>query len=616
MNMKKFVAGVLACCMVGGVMPTAERISDNYAVTVSAADEWEYGTYESFTYKNYGDHIEIALYDGEEQEVVIPDEIEGLPVTVIGSDSFKGCSRITTLTIPDSVTSIESSAFYNCSGLTEIKISESMTNIESNAFSGCSKLTDIKIPDSVTHIGDNAFSSCLKLKTIEIPETLTDFGAGVFSNSAWLSMKKEESPFVIVNGVLIDGKGCTGIVNIPEGVTKINNSAFSGCEKILSVIVPEGVIDIDISAFYKCSRLTDVKLPESLENIGEAAFYGCAGITKITIPNNVKNIETKAFYGCAGLTEVVISGSIGESVFEECKALTSIEFADNVENIGIKAFYGCAGLTEITVPGSVKSIGESAFYNCKGLTSLEIADGVESIEKNAFYGCSELTEITIPESVKSIDTAAFGSCSKLVKITVLNPECDLYIDNSYTNSSSNAFGSLNSNLGTVIRGYNNSTAHAYAVKAGYSSERYFESLGEYSVPFTTAYIATTTTTTRTTMTATKIPWNTMTTTRTATKVPATGTQTQTTAGLKVTVWGDANCDGNVTIADATAIIQYLGNADEYALSEQGALNADVIDRGGGITGADANAIQAIEAGFIRQTDFPLEKAEFDNLISR
>ena len=80
--------------------------------------------------------------------------------------------------------------------------------------------------------------------------------------------------------------------------------------------------------------------------------------------------------------------------------------------------------------------------------------------------------------------------------------------------------------------------------------------------------------------------------------------------------GDANCDGKVTIADATAIIQHLGNYDEYALSEQGKLNADIVDRGDGVTGVDANAIQAIEAGFLKQNDFPITKTDYDALTSK
>ncbi len=82
------------------------------------------------------------------------------------------------------------------------------------------------------------------------------------------------------------------------------------------------------------------------------------------------------------------------------------------------------------------------------------------------------------------------------------------------------------------------------------------------------------------------------------------------------ILGDANLDGKVTIADATAIIQALGNSDEYALSEQGEQNADIVDRGDGVTGVDANAIQAIEAGFLKQTDFPITKADYDALINK
>ena len=97
---------------------------------------------------------------------------------------------------------------------------------------------------------------------------------------------------------------------------------------------------------------------------------------------------------------------------------------------------------------------------------------------------------------------------------------------------------------------------------------------------------------------------------------STTTTTESDEKVEVTLWGDANCDGKVTIADATAIIQALGNADEYKLSEQGAVNADVIDNGDGVTGADANAIQAIEAGFVKQTDFPMTKAQLDSAMGK
>ena len=102
----------------------------------------------------------------------------------------------------------------------------------------------------------------------------------------------------------------------------------------------------------------------------------------------------------------------------------------------------------------------------------------------------------------------------------------------------------------------------------------------------------------------------------STTTTSTVTTVNTTPTVSVSLMGDANCDGKVTIADATAIIQHLGNEDEYKLSEQGAVNADVIDKGDGVTGADANAIQAIEAGFVKQTDFPMTKAQLDSVMSK
>ncbi len=121
----------------------------------------------------------------------------------------------------------------------------------------------------------------------------------------------------------------------------------------------------------------------------------------------------------------------------------------------------------------------------------------------------------------------------------------------------------------------------------------------------------TTTTTETTTTET-----TVTTDEITTEKSETTTTTSVNPDIKVTLWGDANCDGKVTIADATAIIQALGNQDEYALSAQGAVNADVVDNGDGVTGADANAIQAIEAGFVKQTDFPITKAQLDSAMGK
>ena len=186
MKIKRFIASLLACAVIGGVLPFSSGVTENPAITVSAAEEYTEGTYESLTYKNYGDFIVISDCDMSVTEVVIPSEIEGVPVTSIGNYAFNGCSSLTSIIIPDSVTSIGDSAFYRCSGLTSITIPDGVTSIGNKAFERCSGLTSIIIPDGVISIGDCTFlgCSCLTSITINNPECEIYDSENTFTNDA------------------------------------------------------------------------------------------------------------------------------------------------------------------------------------------------------------------------------------------------------------------------------------------------------------------------------------------------------------------------------------------------------------------------------------------------
>ena len=139
-------------------------------------------------HKYYGDHAEITGYVGNATEVVIPAQIDGYPVTIIGYDAFLDCSSLTNIVIPDSVTHIFENAFAGCSSLTSIDLPDSLTYIDDTTFKTCTSLTSIDIPDSVTSISVGVFTNCTSLTSIDIPDRVTSIGDNAFWNCTSLTV--------------------------------------------------------------------------------------------------------------------------------------------------------------------------------------------------------------------------------------------------------------------------------------------------------------------------------------------------------------------------------------------------------------------------------------------
>ena len=281
----------------------------------------------------------------------------------------------------------------------------------SGAFSGCSVLTSVTIPNCVTSIGYEAFEGCSGLTAVYISDL-----------SAWcnIDFKYDSNPLYYAENLYLNGELVTNLV-IPDGVTEIKAYAFYGCSGLTSVTIPNSVTSIEYAAFNGCTSLTSIEIPNSVTSIGDSAFEGCSGLTSIEIPNSVTSIGYNAFYECSGLTNITIPDgvtSIGEAVFQGCSGLTSVTIPNSVTSIGKYAFDGCSGLTSITIPNSVTSIESAAFSGCSGLTSIEIPNSVTSIGYEAFYGCSGLTSIEIPNSVTSIGWYAFYDCSGLKEVHI------------------------------------------------------------------------------------------------------------------------------------------------------------------------------------------------------
>ena len=272
------------------------------------------------------------------------------------------------------VTSIGERAFYNCTRLTSITISESVTSIGSEAFWNCSSLTKAEFA-SIEHLCKISFG-----------------GDG------------DTNPLYYAHHLYIDGHEVNDVV-IPNGVTSIGNSTFSGCSNLTSFIIPNSVTTIGNYAFSGCSGLTSITIPEGVTSINERAFSGCSGLTSITIPNSVTSISSSAF-GCSGLNSInVASGNTKYDSRNNCNAI--IESVTNTLVLGCK---------NTVIPSSVTSIGQYAFSGCSSLTSISIPKSVTSIGRSAFYQCSGLSSITIPESVTQIGSLAFSGCEELANV--------------------------------------------------------------------------------------------------------------------------------------------------------------------------------------------------------
>jgi hypothetical protein len=170
-----------------------------------------------FNYTTNNGMITITKYTGSVMEVVIPDTITGLPVTTIGDSAFEE-EAVTSVTIPNSVTSIGIEAFLNCTTLTNIAIPESVTNIGIEAFQDCVGLTSIAIPDSVTSIGQYVFESCLGLATVTIGDSVTNIGQSAFDQCYALTS-----------------------VTVPDSVTSLGMNAFSLCGTMTNATLGNGV---------------------------------------------------------------------------------------------------------------------------------------------------------------------------------------------------------------------------------------------------------------------------------------------------------------------------------------------------------------------------------------
>lgn len=299
---------------------------------------------EPLTYKVVSgvDHTLSVTFPSDESEysgvTAIPAhvEYEGEQYTVVevGYLSFSEVKGITSITIPETVTTIAGAAFWE-SSLSEITIPSSVTTIGESAFEN-TNLTEIVIPESVLSLGDDVLSLCASLESVTLNNNPTAIPARMVS-------------------------GCTSLagMTIPATVTKIGEFAFSECAALEDISLPSGVTEIGRFAFAYTPELKLLPLPETVTSVGHGVFYQ-SGIEEASLPEAITVIPDGMYQCCASLREFEISNTVTEieqEAFYWCFALDKITFGENVATIGNKAFMGDKALTSVTSLNTEPPVG-------------------------------------------------------------------------------------------------------------------------------------------------------------------------------------------------------------------------------------------------------------------
>ena len=315
----------------------------------------------------------IHLY---REEVVIPSTYKNLPVTSIDDSAFVRNTRMTSVTIPDSIVYIGDHAFEGCSALTSVTLPESVGRIGSWVFQDCSSLTNVTLSKSVISIGYEAFFNCNSLTNIEVDE----------NNPAYTSMDgnlyTKDATKLIQYSV---GKAQTGFTN-PESVTQVESSAFSGAFNLTNLSIPGPLYEgSKLSWFYSRENLTSVIIGEGATSIDERDFFACINLKTVRIPSSVAFINREVFTDCTQLTDITvmanntqyqsIDGNLydkeGRTLLQYAVGKTQTKFVipDGVRYVGAKAFMGAQNLQSVTIPTSVTDVYHHAFDGCN-LTSV------------------------------------------------------------------------------------------------------------------------------------------------------------------------------------------------------------------------------------------------------
>lgn len=363
--------------------------------------------------------IQACAYDFEVNGFYYDANVEKMTATLVAGEN----KQVGDIVIPEKVSYkgrdfdviAINGAFIENYDLSSVTIPQSITSLGENAFEGCSSLKSISGIDNITEIGLSCFKGCSALTSITLPIQLKTIGPEAFSGCSTLSQ-----------------------IEIPENVTSIGNAAFSGCKSLKSIALPNSLTNLATGLFYECENLQGVKIPISTKSISDEVFRGCKSLTGISIPSAVEYIGDGVFKECSNLSKVI---------FEQSS--TTIEVGCNfksTESYYASPLFEDCNLTEAEIGRNIYSHSRTAnngFLGCFSYTPIQtviLSKNVTYLEDGAFYGCENLTNISIPNSITYIGYSAFyGSGLKSIIIEDGYDDLHFEINWSYNNRLSTFF---------------------------------------------------------------------------------------------------------------------------------------------------------------------------------
>ena len=447
--------------------------STRYAFYVFGDSDWIAGyAIDEDSGEVLGVKIMGYAYAVEDAELAIPDTLWGDPVVQIGVRAFMENGYLTSVVIPNTVTSIEYEAFAYCENLTSVTLPESVTYIDDSAFDQCPKLKEINAVEG-SYAYDWAMDhGLISREEPAILESAHPYAAGTdeewtyqYDGSAYglkvtfseltsfcpnsddmLVITDANGEEIAYTGYKLTGRSMflpgtsfhlqlyteneegryfgfriTAIEPLTEAEYKAQKNDFQFGTRTRA----DGTLRIVYCA-GSADDSTELAVPETIGGrtvtaIGDGAFDNCGNLTAITLPDSITSIGKDAFATCSGLVSINLPdgiSSIEAGTFSGCTDLTALTIPNGVTFIGDSAFAYCSSLTSLTIPEGVSAILPETFYGCSGLTNLVLPSSITSIGHHAFSACSGLTTLTIPDGVKSIDGDAFSGCEGLTSIVL------------------------------------------------------------------------------------------------------------------------------------------------------------------------------------------------------